>query len=154
MARVNINILAQSSSYTNLSGHVFGFRSLIRMDFRHQLGSDSATHVFNFSKNGCLVHRCSWVSQLHKAAAWRPRCSIDNSGIRHGKEIPMVPSARWSHRFTVHLVRVFPRHLSYNSLRCCYITILCPRDIKSYPSSVNRHIFPRTALDRSRKLYG
>lgn len=44
-------VLAQSSSYTNLSGHVLEFRSLIRMDFRHQLGSDSATHVFNFPKS-------------------------------------------------------------------------------------------------------
>lgn len=44
-------VLAQSSSCTNLSGHVFGFHFLIRMNFRHQPGSDSATHVFNFPKS-------------------------------------------------------------------------------------------------------
>ena len=30
-----------------------------------------------------------------------------------------------SDRFTVHLVRALVRHLSYDSIRCCYITIVC-----------------------------
>lgn len=36
----------------------------------------------------------------------------------------------WSHRFTVHLVRAFVRHLSYNLLRCCYTTIHDTRDTR------------------------
>ena len=60
------------------------------------------------------------------------RCSIHNGGkyaatrrIRDGGGL----RAQWSHRFTVHLVRAFVRHLSYNLLRCCYITI--PRDTRA-----------------------
>ena len=57
-------------------------------------------------------------SQWGENAATKRRIP-DGGGLR----------AQWSHRFTVHLVRAFVRHLSYNLLRCCYITI--PRDTRA-----------------------
>lgn len=86
------------------------------------------------------------------------RCSIHNGGRRGNEKNPTPDGgglpAPWSHRFTVHLVRAFVRHLSYNLLRCCYITIHDTRDTRPHfvgteLSSLLLEGLPRKFLFRS-----
>lgn len=75
-----------------------------------------------------------------------------NAGMPHWWKYPYTAA----HRFTLHLVRALARHLSYNSLQCCYITIPCSRHGKPsvrrswnlghfIPSSLFATLLPRRA---------
>lgn len=92
-----------------------------------------------YSENGSSFFLDRFFPSLSVKIAQCPgmrseRCSVHNGGRRGNEKNPWRGwiASPWSHRFTVHLVRAFVRHLSYNLLRCCYITIHDTRDTRPH----------------------
>lgn len=151
-----IIILARIQPVTSL-----GLRRLIRVDFKSHPGCVTLPPTYSIFRKARILGPSLLVSLVSCTKSRHDVQGVPSTMVVYGmkKGIPTVRPARWSYRFTVHLVRAFLRHLSYNSLWCCYITILCPWNVKPYAVVVvvgktDIRCSTEIVFDHSRKFYG